>query len=264
MPDEAGRSPLAEYSKSGRAGCRGCREKIEKGAVRIGIPSTFSRGNGQEIQTYQYYHPRCLLPGQTRKYLDALITQIIPLSELSAADKKQALIDLEDISKYQDQGELKPRPPYFEISKSGRGKCHECRSKIEKGIVRVVRREGEVQLPDGRTILGKNLYHIACFFRISSDDPMEDFQQMANGARKKAVLTDEEIKEIESGMKSIFEDKTTVQEFVNSIGSSPITLNELKKLAQNRGLDFELVEDVIRGEAEKGKIFISGETIQRL
>ncbi|MFW9854834.1 MAG: hypothetical protein ACFFFG_07220 [Candidatus Thorarchaeota archaeon] len=264
MPDETGRSPLVEYSKSGRAGCRGCREKIEKGAVRIGIPSTFSRGNGQEIQTYQYYHPRCLLPDQMRKYLDELRTQIIPLSMLSAADKKQALVDLEDISTYQDQGQLKPRPPYFEISKSGRGKCHECRSKIEKGIIRVVRREGEVQLPDGRQILGKNLYHTDCFFRTSSEDPVEDFKQMADGARKKAILTDDQIKEIESTLKSVFDGKTSAQEFLNSIGSSPITLNKLKKLAQNKGLDFGLVEDVIKGEAEKGKIFISGNTIQRL
>jgi hypothetical protein len=95
MSDENGRPPLVEYSKSSRAGCRGCREKIEKGVIRIGIPSSFSRGDRQEIQTYQYYHPNCLFPDQLKKYLEEMRLEVIPASDLSTVDKKLILKDFD-------------------------------------------------------------------------------------------------------------------------------------------------------------------------
>lgn len=264
MSEENGRPPIVEYSKSSRAGCRGCQEKIEKGLPRIGIPSTFTREGGREIRTYQFYHPSCLYPNQLLQYREELRNEVIPASNLTADDKKQVLKDLESPSSEQDKRELKPRPPYFETSKSGRGKCQECSNKIEEGIVRVARREGEVLLPDGRKILGKSLYHVGCFFRISSEDPQKYFQRMVKDARNKAILSNDEVSKMENDFIPLFDAKVGIEQFVESIGNDPVTINQLKKLAEDQNLDFQHIFDIIKREAEKGKIFISGKTVQRL
>jgi hypothetical protein len=87
---------------------------------------------------------------------------------------------------------------------------------------------------------------------------------MVDGARNRAILNDVQIIEIESKFKTLFDAKPGIEKFVESIGNTPITFDEIKKLSQDQGLDFQLIKEVINREAEKGTIFISGTTVQRL
>ncbi|CAG0920072.1 unnamed protein product [Notodromas monacha] len=60
MSDAEGESQkpfCVEYANSGRAGCKKCKQKIDKGAMRIGklAPNPFSEGLMK-----QWFHPQCI------------------------------------------------------------------------------------------------------------------------------------------------------------------------------------------------------------
>lgn len=52
---------VAELAKSGRSTCQGCKEKIEQGALRLGV----EREKNEIIMT-SWYHPRCYRPSKKK------------------------------------------------------------------------------------------------------------------------------------------------------------------------------------------------------
>ncbi len=96
--------PIIELAKSGRATCRTCKGKIEKGTPRIGVESVF-RKDGKEYVSYKWHHFDCAmqkipetvaeadgvenLSGEYRKRFDQLVESLnrsafdfIPFEEL--------------------------------------------------------------------------------------------------------------------------------------------------------------------------------------
>jgi hypothetical protein len=113
-----------EVAKSGRATCRGCRQKIEKGAVRFGeeTPNMFSEEGGM---TYRWWHLVCAAKGKmANEVRDALkgFTGDVP-----ERDKLDALI----------KEHLHADYPYAERAPNGRAHCRVCDATIPKGDLRV-------------------------------------------------------------------------------------------------------------------------------
>jgi hypothetical protein len=138
-----------EVAKSGRAGCRTCRQNIAKGELRFGEETlnAFSDSGGT---SFQWHHLKCAAqkkPHQLKEALGAFQGEIPDRAAL------EQLIG---------EAELKVKPafPYVERSPSARSKCLECGEVIEKGVLRVAV-EQEVQAA-GFTTKGARYLHLGC------------------------------------------------------------------------------------------------------
>uniref|UniRef100_A0AAX7W4E4 DNA ligase n=1 Tax=Astatotilapia calliptera TaxID=8154 RepID=A0AAX7W4E4_ASTCA len=91
QPDMADQRFLVEYAKRGTAGCKKCKDKIQKGIVRIGkvVPNPFSESAGE---MKEWYHVKCIFEklerarATTKKIED--ITELEGWEELQDADKE--------------------------------------------------------------------------------------------------------------------------------------------------------------------------------
>uniref|UniRef100_A0A7N8Y273 DNA ligase n=1 Tax=Mastacembelus armatus TaxID=205130 RepID=A0A7N8Y273_9TELE len=89
-PDMAEQRFLVEYAKRGTAGCKKCKDKIQKGIVRIGkiVPNPFSESAGE---MKEWYHMKCIFEklerarATTKKIED--ITDLEGWEELQDEDK---------------------------------------------------------------------------------------------------------------------------------------------------------------------------------
>uniref|UniRef100_A0A673BRI7 DNA ligase n=1 Tax=Sphaeramia orbicularis TaxID=375764 RepID=A0A673BRI7_9TELE len=90
-PDMAEQRFLVEYAKRGTAGCKKCKDKIQKGIVRIGkiVPNPFSESAGE---MKEWYHVKCIFEklerarATTKKIED--ITDLEGWEELQDEDKE--------------------------------------------------------------------------------------------------------------------------------------------------------------------------------
>uniref|UniRef100_A0A667Y3J0 DNA ligase n=2 Tax=Myripristis murdjan TaxID=586833 RepID=A0A667Y3J0_9TELE len=91
QPDMADQRFLVEYAKRGTAGCKKCKDKIQKGIVRIGkiVPNPFSESAGE---MKEWYHVKCIFEklerarATTKKIED--ITDLEGWEELQDEDKE--------------------------------------------------------------------------------------------------------------------------------------------------------------------------------
>ncbi len=145
---------VIETSKSGRASCRKCKNKIEKGALRFGVESDMQYG---EEPSYRWYHLECgafVEPMQLEKLIKAYDGDIPNRAEVEKAIA---------------EGKKKTKPPfpYAEVAPSGRSKCMQCEQMIEKGQLRVAV-EREV---DTGTFVSKSAgyLHVGCAVEHSGE-----------------------------------------------------------------------------------------------
>lgn len=122
-------SDRLEPAPSGRARCRACGDKIEKGALRFGevLPTGYGEGEGAF-----WFHPSCAAHRRPEKFAALVRTPETPgVSEL--ADRDQLLARA-------DQGISHPRLSRIagaERASSGRARCRECRELIAEGAWRI-------------------------------------------------------------------------------------------------------------------------------
>lgn len=113
-----------EVAKSGRATCRGCRQKIAKDVCRFGeeVPNMFSEEGGT---TFRWYHLECAAKGKlANEVRDAL--KGYP-GTVPDRDKLDVLV----------KEHLHADYPYAERAPNGRARCRVCDTTIEKGSIRV-------------------------------------------------------------------------------------------------------------------------------
>ncbi len=154
---------VIEESKSNRATCRTCREKIDKGVLRFGeeTVNTFSSDGGT---SYFWHHLACAAGKVPAKVKEALAsyTGTVPerekLDAILAAPPKAA------------KGAAKAAFPYVERAATGRSKCMSCDEAIEKGTLRVAV-EREVDTGSFSTT-GPGYLHPACSLEYTKDDDL--------------------------------------------------------------------------------------------
>lgn len=124
-----------EVAKSGRAGCKTCRAKIEKGELRFGeeAPNMFAAGES----TFMWHHLACAAkkkPWEVETALGAYAGEVPERAAIEAAIAEA-------------KKKVKPKPasyPYAERAATGRSHCAACEQPIDKGALRVaVEREVE-------------------------------------------------------------------------------------------------------------------------
>jgi hypothetical protein len=119
------REHVIEPAASGRAKCRGCGEKIEKGALRFGekVENPFADG-----EMTHWFHPEC-----------AAFKRPEPLLQTLA--RRHALLEnresLESEAKKGLEHRRLPRVNGAERATSGRAKCRSCRETIAKDTWRI-------------------------------------------------------------------------------------------------------------------------------
>lgn len=149
-------SHTIEEAKSGRAKCRKCREKIDKGALRFGHAV-----DGEFGESMQWYHLPCAAE-KVPVFLESAIAEYE--GDLPDRDALVAAIAA-------NRGKQKPTTlPYAELAPSGRSSCLVCEEKIAKGEPRVaVEREIDA---GGFTRSGAGYLHPACV--AAYDDAPDD------------------------------------------------------------------------------------------
>ena len=120
MPDSL------EPAPSGRARCRACGDKIEKGTLRFGemLPTAYGEG-----ESAFWFHPACAAHRRPEKF-----------AALLRASETPPLPDREDLLTRADQGIAHPHLPRIagaERASSGRARCRECKDLIAEGSWRI-------------------------------------------------------------------------------------------------------------------------------
>jgi hypothetical protein len=117
-----------EPAASGRAKCRGCAERIERGMLRFGerVPNAYAEGEGE--LTTLWYHPLCAAYKRPEALLEAL-----PGAPPELADRER----LEQAARTTAAHHRLPRIDGAERAASGQAKCRQCREPIAKGTWRI-------------------------------------------------------------------------------------------------------------------------------
>jgi DNA ligase-1 len=120
---------LIEEAKSGRAACRTCRQKIDKGQLRFGeeTPNAFSSDGGS---SYFWHHLMCAAKKKPALLKEALASYSGEIPNRDELEKQLA-------SGKGGGGDDKPPFPYAEKAPTSRSKCISCDETIEKGTWRV-------------------------------------------------------------------------------------------------------------------------------
>ena len=138
-----------EVAKSGRAGCRTCRNPIAKGELRFGEESANAFGEPGDM-SYRWHHPKCAatkLPDELKSALATFEGEIPDREELDTL-MAEAVAN-------------KPPPfPYADRAPTGRARCQACGEAIAKGALRVAI-ERELDRGMGAT-KGAGYLHPAC------------------------------------------------------------------------------------------------------
>lgn len=156
---------LIEESKSNRATCRTCRQKIDKGVLRFGeeTVNTFSSDGGT---SFFWHHLTCAAGKVPAKVQGALkvFTGAIPEREkleaiLAAPPKATAR-----------SGAPKAAYPYAEKASTGRSKCMQCDEAIAKDTWRVA---VEREVDTGTfTSTGPGYLHPGCAAEYTGDEAL--------------------------------------------------------------------------------------------
>jgi hypothetical protein len=152
---------VIEEAKSGRAACRTCKEKIEKGVLRFGeeVPNQFSEG-----PSYQWHHLKCAATKKGAQLKEALAGYS---GEVPERAELEQLIE-------QNKGKSKAGAlPFAEKAPTGRSKCMVCEENIEKGELRIA---VEAEIDTGSFVTkGQRYLHPACApdYEGAPDDLLE-------------------------------------------------------------------------------------------
>lgn len=151
---------IIEESKSARATCRTCRQKIDKGVLRFGeeTPNQFNEG---EV-SYFWHHLTCAAGKKPLLVKEALA------SFTGTVPDRAKLDEILNSSK----GAKAPageRPyPFAERAATGRSKCMQCDEAIEKGHLRVA---VEREVDTGSFMRkGPGYLHVGCAAEHTGDE----------------------------------------------------------------------------------------------
>ena len=177
---------LIEEAKSGRATCRTCREKIDKGVLRFGAETPNAFGDGP---SYQWHHLTCAANAFAPKVIEALKAFSGPVPNRHELDAILA-----SPAKGKATG-VKPSAvfPYAERASTGRSKCQSCEQAIEKGTLRVaVEREVDT---GAFTTTGPGYLHPGCALEFTGDQHL-----LARLKENSTALSEADLSELERGL----------------------------------------------------------------
>ncbi|CAF1511392.1 unnamed protein product [Adineta ricciae] len=152
--DETDSGFRAEYAKSDRSTCKGCRSTINKDSLRLAIMIQSPNFDGK-IPTW--YHTNCFF----KKVKPANAEIIKGFEELRWDDQERIRQKVDGKSTKETKDETENHSSEFcvEYARSNRSTCHGCNSKIEKDLVRLSRKVSSAHT----SVPTDEWYHIDCF-----------------------------------------------------------------------------------------------------
>lgn len=170
-----------ETAASGRAKCRGCGQKIDKGDLRYGeaVPNAFGAGEARH-----WYHLTCGAQRRSESFLAAL--------EAHEGD----LPDRSELERWAELGVAHPRWCRFarvERAASGRARCRHCHETITKDGLRIV-----VEWVEDGMVNAAGFVHVGCAgaYAGTTDALLQRFQRAGSD------LTDEEWEVVEKDLEA--------------------------------------------------------------
>ena len=131
---------IFELASSGRAKCRGCEQKIDKGALRFGERQPNSFGEGEMTL---WFHPRCAAFKRPEPFLEALKAPSADGAEQETADAPVPVAEfvVDDALETAAQAGIAhrrlPRLNGADRAPTGRARCRSCRELIDKDTWRI-------------------------------------------------------------------------------------------------------------------------------
>jgi hypothetical protein len=156
---------IIEESKSNRATCRTCREKIDKGVLRFGeeIANQFNPDGGT---AYQWHHLTCAAGRMSTKVKAAMAAYGGPIPDRERIE--QILVSPPQTAG--KKGGPKAAYPYAERASTNRSRCLKCDEAIEKGSFRIaVEREVDT---GSFTTTGPGYLHPGCAAGYTGDESL--------------------------------------------------------------------------------------------
>src|SRR5690606_19289008 len=151
-----------ETAASGRAKCRGCGQKIDKGDLRYGeaVPNAFGAGESRH-----WFHLACGAQRRSESFLAAL------------DGYEGELPNQAELRRWAELGVAHPRWCCFarvERAASGRARCRHCQENIAKDSLRVV-----VEWVEDGMVSGAGFVHVGCAgaYAGTTDGLLERFQR---------------------------------------------------------------------------------------
>ncbi|XP_018335477.1 poly [ADP-ribose] polymerase [Agrilus planipennis] len=167
----------AEYAKSGRASCKGCKSNIGQGSLRIARMVQSAMFDGK---VPFWYHMKCFFGKKQRPksvddiaYFESLRWEDQEKIKEQITDVATAVVPLPKKGKKRDKKEaaaIKAALADFKIeySKSSRATCRGCEQKIMKGEVRISKKDYETEV--GMKYGGQDMWHhLTCFAKLRSE-----------------------------------------------------------------------------------------------
>ncbi len=176
---------IIEESKSNRATCRTCREKIDKGVLRFGAETPNAFGDGP---SYQWHHLACAagkMPAKVKEALKAFSGEVPNRAEIDAI--------LANPPKAKGGAKAAAAYPYAERASTGRSKCLSCEEAIEKDQLRVAI---EREVDTGAFVTkGPGYLHPGCALEFTGDE------KLLEGIKaNSASLSEADFSELESSL----------------------------------------------------------------
>ncbi|MFX0013754.1 MAG: hypothetical protein ACFFB2_03235 [Promethearchaeota archaeon] len=246
---------IIEHAKSGRASCRTCRKRLEKDEVRVGIPFTFTRPNGEEISSFRYYHVICVPYDRIKSVLE-----VFPSLSIIDKEKKEKLFESLKKREKDEMGKLQEKKselkkPFLEPSKSSRGSCRICEKKIEKGILRVAE-PSQIELDDGRKFFSHKYFHMTCYIESSRDRPLL-LKDLIETSLAQGSISQEEAEKLDKDLQADSEADEKAASVLAVISDEPIDIMTLEKLAKEKGVPFNHVKKALEKGLLQGVFFES-------
>ncbi|KAM7298160.1 poly [ADP-ribose] polymerase 1 [Ixodes scapularis] len=150
----------AEYAKSGRAACKGCKEKIDNAELRLAVMVQSPMFDGK---VPHWYHFMCFFSKQRPKSVGDI--------------DKYGTLRYEDQKRIQEKIESKMaagttaddlRDFSTEYAKSNKSTCKGCSEKIAKGVVRISKLDYDGAFSKMRGPVPQ-WYHVDCFVKKRDD-----------------------------------------------------------------------------------------------
>ncbi|XP_032579279.1 poly [ADP-ribose] polymerase isoform X1 [Drosophila sechellia] len=184
---------LAEYARTGRATCKGCKSSISKDTLRIAVmvQSAF-----HDAKVPNWFHKTCFFKNQR----PSSVGDIQNIGNLRFADQKELTDLVENIQEVISAQFGKKRPKAFDLAlkdygieyaKSSRSTCRGCEQKISKDLVRLRKTVYDTEV--GMKYGGQPLWHhLECFAQLRSElgwfasgEDMPGFQSLADDDQAK-------------------------------------------------------------------------------
>ncbi|KAK9891936.1 hypothetical protein WA026_017419 [Henosepilachna vigintioctopunctata] len=167
----------AEYAKSGRASCRGCKSAIAQGSLRLAVMVQSPMFDGK---TPQWYHNMCFFSKQRPKTVDDIEnfeTLRLPdqekIKEKIGASSSIILPEKKGKGKKRNADALASKKAALkdftlEYSKSSRATCRGCELKIMKEEVRISKKDFDTEV--GKKYGGQDMWHhLTCFAKLRNE-----------------------------------------------------------------------------------------------